>query len=273
MQIKLKYILIVAAILLFVVGGCIWRISYLNKVVQDHENTIAVQLQNTNALEDYMKMQADSLQDYAIFVKNLTTENDNLEKKYVLIRNEYFILLDSVKVLNGQADVDTSGNKIVVSFEGRKGKVTYKGHTTYFKLTAEGTYTIEIGVDPLQVNSEVYLDKESNLIRNKIYIDGALIDSAKTEIDSTLYLLIRNNELDRPEELGFFDRLHLLTEIDMQATRENQIYTPGKLSLQIGTEYQFDKFRIFGKFDLLHQDINVGVQYHPSVIDIWRAIF
>lgn len=273
MKIKFKYVLIISAVLLFLLGGCVWYVNYLNDIIQDRENTIAVQIQNENALHDYITMQADSLQDYAIFVTNLTTENDNLEHKYILIKSKYSILIDSIKVLNAHADVDTSGNTIVVSFEGREGKVTYKGHTTYFKLTAEGTYTIQIGVDPLKVESEVYLDKETNLIRNRIYIDGALIDGAKTDIDSTLYLLIRNNELDRPSEPGFFDRLHFLTEVDGQAGRENQIYVPNKLSLRIGTEYQFDKFRIFGKYDLLNQDINVGVQYHPSVADIWRAIF
>lgn len=273
MKIKFKYVLIISAVLLFVLGGFVWYVNYLSDIIQDRENTIAVQIQNENALHDYITMQADSLQDYAIFVKNLTTENDNLENKYILIKSRYNILIDSIKVLNAHANVDTSGNTIVVSFEGREGKVTYKGHTTYFKLTAEGTYTIQIGVDPLKVESEVYLDKESNLIRNKIYIDGALIDSATTVIDSSLYILIRNNELDRPSEPGFFDRLHLLTEIDGQAHRENQIYIPNKLSLRIGTEYQFNKFRVFGKYDILNQDINVGVQYHPSVSDIWKAIF
>jgi hypothetical protein len=273
MQVKFKYILIITAVILFFVGGLIWYVTYLNGEIRAKENTIAVQRQNSAALAGYISMQADSLQDYAISVTDLTTENDNLDKKYVLLRNRYYILLDSVKVLNESALVDTSGNTIVVSFEGREGKVTYKGKTTYFKLTAEGTYSIQIGIEPSEVSSEVYLDKESNLIRNKIYIDGALIDSARTDIDSTLYLLIRNNELDRPDELGFFDNLHFLLGTSLNIVREDAIYVPKKFSLSVGTEYQFNKYRIFGRFDMINQEINVGIQYHPSVKDIWKAIF
>ena len=142
MKIKLKYVLIVSAVLLFLVGGLIWYVTYLNNEIRNRENTIAVQKQNSAALAGYISMQADSLQDYAISVKNLTTDSDKLDKKYVLLRNRYYILLDSVKVLNEDAEVDTSGNTIIVKFEGREGKVTYKGKTTYFKLTAEGTYSI-----------------------------------------------------------------------------------------------------------------------------------
>jgi len=273
MQIKIKYVLIITAILLFFVGGLVWYVSYLNGIIQEREDTIAVQRQNEAALQDYITMQADSLQDYAINVKNLTTENDNLDHKYILLKSKYYILIDSIKVLNQHANVDTSGNTIIVSFDGREGKVSYKGHTTYFKLTAEGTYSIEIGVDPSKVVSEIYLDKDNNLIRNKIYIDGALIDSAITDIDSTLYLLIKNNSLEKAEEEDFFDRLHLLTEISTDVQQENGVYLPKEFNLPIGAEYQFDKFRVFGKFDLINKDINVGIQYHPSVKDIWKAIF
>jgi len=272
MQIKIKYVLIITAILLFFVGGLVWYVSYLNGIIQDRENTIAVQVQNEAALQDYITMQADSLQDYAINVKNLTTENDNLEYKYILLKNKYKIVIDSLKH-HGDGYVDTTGNTIIVRFEGREGKVSYNGHTTYFKLTAEGTYSIEIGIDPLKVESEIYLDKENNLIRQKIYIDGALIDSARTDIDSTLYLLIKNNSLEKQEEEDFFDRLHILTEVSTEIQQENGVYLPKEFNLPIGLEYQFNKFRIFGKFDLINQDINVGVQYHPSVKDLWKAIF
>jgi hypothetical protein len=218
-------------------------------------------------------MQADSLQDYAISVKNLKTENDNLEHKYSLLKSRYYILIDSIKVLNQYALVDTTGETIIVSFEGREGKVSYKGHTTYFKLTGDGTYSIEIGVDPSKVESEVYYDKDNNLIRNKIYVDGALIDSARTDIDSTLYLLIKNNELETPDEPGFFDNLHFLLGTSVNVVRDNAIYKPEKFSLSLGAEYQFNKYRIFGKFDIINQEINAGIQYHPSVKDIWKAIF
>lgn len=273
MQIKFKYILITVSILLFFIGGAIWYISYLNDIIRDRENTILVQRQNESALKDFITMQADSLQDFAIFVTDLQKDNVDVTKRYNLLKSKYTILIDSIKVLNEHADVDTSGNTIIVSFQGKEGKVSYKGHTTYFKLTGDGTYSINIGVDSSNVESQIYLDVENNLIRNRIYIDGALITDAKTEIDSSLYLLIQNNELKCPDEPGFFDRLHLLFDLNQSIRRDGVIWTPDKFSMGAGAEFQFNQFRIFGKYDYINSEINAGIQYHPSIKDIWKAIF
>lgn len=270
---KLKYVIIITAVVLFLIGGTIWYISYLNDIIRDRENTILIQNQNAAAFQDYITMQADSLQNFAIFVTNLQIDNDNLKNRYNILRSKYTILIDSIKVLNAPAGVDTSGNTIVVTFEGKEGKVSYKGNTTYFKLTGDGTYSITIGVDSSKVESEIYLDIENNLIRNRIYIDGALITNAVTEIDSSIYLLIQNNELICPDEPGFFDRLHLLFDVTQGVKRNGVVYEPNKFSIGVGTEYQFDSFRIFGKYDVINEEINAGIQYHPSIKDIWKAIF
>lgn len=274
MQIKLKYILIVSAIILFFAGGIIWYISHLNDIIKDRENTILVQKQNEAALKDFISMQADSLQDFAVFVTNLQNENTKQKKQYNLLKSKYTILIDSVKVLNEKASqVDTSGNTIIVRFEGKKGKVSYKGHTTYFKLNGEGTYSINIVVDSSTVESQIYLDVENNLVKNRIYIDGALIKDAKTEVDSSLYLRIQNSELQCPDEPGFFDRLHLLFDINQSVKRDGVIWTPNKFSMGAGAEFQFNQFRIYGKYDYINSEINAGIQYHPSIKDIWKAIF
>lgn len=273
MQIKIKYVLIFAAVLLFFIGGLVWYVSYLNGIIQDRENTIAVQRQNEAAFQDYITMQADSMQDYAIFVQDLQTENSKLEKKYILLKNEYYILIDSLDVLNGNAVVDITDKTIKISFDSTYKKITFEGYTLYYKETGKGTYSLKIAVAPSKIESEIYLDEETNLIRNKIFVDGALIDSASTQIDSMLYILIRQNELKCPDEPDFFDRLHILTEVSTQIQQESGVYLPKEFNMPVGMEYQFDKVRIFGKFDLINQQINVGIQYHPSVKDIWKAIF
>lgn len=273
MQIKLKYILIVSAIILFFAGGAIWYISHLNYIIKDRENTILVQKQNEAALQDYISMQADSLQDFAVFVTDLQKDNTDTKKKYNLLKSKYTVLIDSIKVLNEHTNVDTSGNTIIVSFEGKQGKVSYKGNTTYFKLTGEGTYSITIGVDSSNVESQIYLDVENNLIRNRIYIDGALITDAKTEIDSSLYLRIQNSELKCPDAPTFFDRLHLLFDVNQSVKLDGVIWSPDKFSMNAGMEFQFNQFRIYGKYDYINSEINAGVQYHPSIKDIWKAIF
>ena len=273
MQIKFKYILITVAVLLFFAGGTIWYISHLNDIIRDRENTILVQRQNEAALKDFITMQADSLQDFAIFVTDLQKDNVDTKKRYNLLRSKYTILIDSVKVLNEHANVDTSNNIIKVEFDGKRGKVSYQGYTQYFKLTGEGTYTITIGVDSSKIESEIYLDIENNLIKNRIYIDGALITDAKTEIDSSLYIAIQGNKLVCPDEPGFFDRLHLLFDVNQSIKRDGVIWTPDKFSMGAGAEFQFNQFRIYGKYDYINSEVNAGIQYHPSIKDIWKAIF
>jgi hypothetical protein len=273
MQIKFKYILIIIAIILFFSSGVIWYISHLNDIIKDKESTIIIQRQNAAALKDFISMQADSLQDFAVFVTDLQKNNTNIKNQYTLLKSKYIILIDSIKVLNAHADVDTTGNTIVVKFKGRQGKVSYEGHTTYFKLSGKGTYSIIIGVDSSNVESQIYLDIKDNLIKNRIYIDGALIKNAKTEIDSSLALRIQNSELRCPEEPGFFDRLHLLFDINQSIKRDGVIYTPDKFSMGVGAEFQFDTFRIFGKYDYINSEINAGIQYQPSLKQIWRNIF
>jgi len=189
------------------------------------------------------------------------------------LKNKYTILIDSVKILNANANVDTSGNTIVINFEGKQGKVSYKGHTTYFKLTGKGTYTINIGVDPSKINSVVYFDKSDSLIKNRIYADGSLISDASTTIDSSLYILYRNNNIEQPNEQGFFDRLHLTVDAHQVLRKDALVFVPYQFSLNLGTEYQFNKYRVYGSFDIINSEVRAGITYHPSIADLWKAIF
>ncbi len=273
MQIKLKTLIIICAIFIFIFGGFIWYTSYLNNVIKGQTTEIAKQKQNQVALQNQISMQKDSIQNFAIFVKDLQKEKKTLKNEYTLLHSKYVVLLDSIYVLNKPTQVDTNDSTIVVSFAGKKGKVSYKGHTTYFKITGKGTYTITIGVDSSTVNSDVYLDVKDGLIKNRIYIDGALITNAKTEIDSSLYTLIQQKGLNCQSEPGFFDKLHLLFDANQSIKKNGLIYEPYKFSMDAGAEYEFGTYRIYTKYDYLNTEIKVGIQYHPSITDLWKAIF
>ena len=273
MEIKLKYVAITSALVIFIIAGLIWYTSHLNNIIQQKEDTIKVQKQNEVALNNQIKMKADSLQDFAVFVLNLQKDNTNSKKEYQILKSKYAILIDSIKVLNKPASVDTNGATIIVSFKGKKGKVSYDGNTTYFKLTNKGTHTINIAVDTFRITSQVYLDKENNLIKNRVYVDSALITAAKTEVDSSIYLLIQNNKLKCPDAPGFFDRLHLLFDAQQSIKKENLIYKPNQLYMAVGAEYQFDDFRIFTKYDYINSEIDAGIAYHPSIVQVWNLIF
>jgi len=274
MEYRLKSIVILSVVLVLFFSGVVWYLFYLNNIIKQKENEILIKNQNEAALNDYIKMQADSIQNFSIFVSDLQKENEKKDKQYNILKSKYAILIDSIKILNKPANnVDTSGNTIVVEFEGKEGKISYKGKTVYFKLTGDANYSISIGVDTSYVESLIYLDIENNLIKNRIYIDGALITNAKTEIDSSVYILLQNNKIDNKTTDGFFDRLRLLFDVNQRLKFNNNIWQTDKFSMSAGLEYQFNLFRIYSKYDYINSEINVGLQYHPSLRDIWKFIF
>lgn len=273
MYIKMKYVIIALITVVFILSGFIWYTSYLNNIISEKIDTIKIQTQNEIALKNQIKMKADSLQDFALFIQNLQKENENIKNKYILLKSKYTILIDSINVNNSVAITDTSGDSVTVKFDGKRGKVSYKGKTIYFKSTNSGTYTISIVVDPTNISSEIYYDKDSNIVKNKIYADGALITDAKTILDSSLYILTQNNELNIPDEKGFFDNLHIVADVNQSIRKDGLIYIPDKFSVKLGMEYQFNSIRIYSNYDILNPNYTIGLQYHPSIVDIWKLIF
>lgn len=258
---KIKIYLFMLFALMAIGSGAYIYITDLKNTIQDQENTIAVQLQNEQALQDQLEMKADSLQDYAVFVKNLNAENADIERKYILITSKYNILVDSAKIWRAYAEVDTSGNTIIIRFSGRVVTIEYEGQTVYDKVTGEGTHSITIAVDPIKIRTETYLDKENKRIRIFVYANGALIDSANTVMDSTAYLLIINDGLDRPKEPGILDNIHLTVGVNTDIVKEGPIWKPGEFSIPFGIEYQHNRFLYFVKYDVINQGFNVGVTY------------
>lgn len=273
MNIQFKYIVIIVLIIAFVICGLIWRISNLNSTIKEKEDAILILNQNEQSLKDEINMKADSIQDFAIRVFDLQNLNKDSEKKYTILKSKYKILIDSIQVLNRPATVDTSGNTIIITFNGRKGKIWYNGSTTYFKIKANSTYSINVGADPIEIRSELYFDDSSKIIRNKIYADSVLIDSAKTVIDSTIYLLIQGSTQQPICELDFFDRLGMILELNQSILKEDNIYKTDKVQLNIGVEYGFDLFTIYGRKDLLNPYAEFGLTFNPSLKQVWKAIF
>lgn len=211
MQLSTKIFLGTIVVLLGIILYGYFQINNLTATIQEQENTIAISNQNEEAYKNQIKMQADSLQDYAIFVKDLQKDIKNEKKKYIILNQKYQLLVNSVNVKDSNASVIYEDSLIIVKFEGKDGKVSYEGETKYFVETKEGTYSIEIKVDPSNIKSTVYVDS-SGIVKNEIYVDGALIDNAQTDIDSSVFLAVKNGQIEKNYEYGFFDRLGLFVD-------------------------------------------------------------
>lgn len=211
MQLQTKLFIATIVILIGVLVGGYLYIDSLQSKIQEQENTITINKQNEEAYKNQIEMKEDSLQDYAIFVKDLQKDIKDEKKKYILLNQQYQLLVNSVDVKDSTANVVYEDSIITVKFEGKKGKVNYNGDTKYYVETKEGTYSIEIKVDPSNIVSNVYIDS-AGIVRNEIYVDGALIDNAQTDIDSSIFLAVKNGQIEKSYEYGFFDRLGLFAD-------------------------------------------------------------
>ena len=92
--------------------------------------------QNEQAYKDSLNMKADTLQTYAIFIKDLRDENSKIKGQYTFLKSQYTLLLDSIEILNQPVDsIDLDSDKIYIAFSGNQGRISYKGNVTYFILS------------------------------------------------------------------------------------------------------------------------------------------
>jgi len=207
---SIKLLIYGLAILLLGAGifGTIYYVKYENKIEEYKaaKDSLYISQQNENALEDQLTQVVDSVQNLSLFVDQLTNNLIEEKRRYNILLSNYSILLDSISVIDSGI-VTIQDSVIRIDFSGIKGKVTYDGWTKYFVETREGTYSVNIKVDPIKVQTEVYADS-NNIIKQRIWADGQLITDAITKIDSSVFLLLKNNEINVYDP-GFLDKLHL----------------------------------------------------------------
>jgi len=231
------------------------------------------QEQNTEAYKDSLEMKARELQDIKVFVNDLQDENTQLNKEVAYIKSKFVLLLDSVEVLNRGTTSYNYGDSIVVSFEGKEGKISYKGKTIYFTVADTGMYSIKIWQDPLEISSYIYLNEEDGLIYHKIYADSVLIDDAYTVVDSALYKKLKMPTFIKiGDDLGFFSRLSIYGEIIQPFNSDDVNWA--KPNLNLGIQYNFKNgLGLQGGRDLMYEKWYIGARYSLTLTSIWSFIF
>lgn len=263
----LDVVLLVVVIIMYI------KINTLNSTIEENNLTIGQLTQNNQALFDKNKMQADSLQLYALFVTDLQKIYKNKTSEYNILASKYKIAIDSIKILNKPAQTQLDSNSIIVVFKGKEGKISYKGKTTYFKLTGNSTYTIDISVDTTEILSRIFAD-ENNIIKNEVYADGNLIIDAETKIDSSIYRLIYKSTHETDESMGIFDRIKAVLELNQRIIYDGKIYKADEFNAKVGVKYLFNKnIELYGNKNILNKGYDVGIQFTPSIKDLTNLIF
>jgi len=275
-----------AKIILGIVIALIAAIVYLQFNLQNTKKELAkakvdaqINLQNYEAYKDSATMMARTLQEYYVAVKDLTQENKKLKDQNIYFRTQFKVLLDSIEVLNKPATIDTSNtdsNKIVITFEGKEGRIQYKGQVIYFKLTKEATHSLKITQDAIKIESIILLDTKTNLIKNKIYADGVLIDDAYTEVDSTLYAKLNTPAGVMDMAMNFWDTIGLVIEANQEIiyNKDNSQWEQNRTGVSLGLQYNLSRNLSFEvKKDLLNDIWEGNVRYTLTPYRLWKMIF
>ena len=273
-------------IILVIIGVLIAAIIYLQFSLQSTKKELAkkqleakINLQNFEAYKDSATMIARTLQEYIIAVKNLQQENKHLKDKNIYLRTQFKILLDSINVINKPAVIDTSNvdsNKIVITFEGKEGRISYKGQVIYFKMTKEATHSLKINQDPIKIVSILFLDKNTNLLKNQIYADGVLIDNAYTEIDSSIYTKLNSPEGVVDVAMNFWDTISFIIEANQEViySKDVEQWKQNRTSLNLGVGYNLNRNLSFEiKRDILNEIWQGSIRYSITLGSIWKLIF
>jgi len=273
-------------ITLGIIIALIGAIIYLQFNLQNTKKELAkskvdaqINLQNFEAYKDSATMMARTLQEYYVAVKDLKEENKKLKDQNIYFRTQFRVLLDSIEVLNKPAVIDptnTDSTRIVITFEGKEGRIQYKGQVIYFKLTKEATHSLKINQDAIKIESIILLDTKTNLIKNKIYADGILIDDAYTEVDSTLYA-----KLNTPSEvvdmaMNFWDTISFIVEANQEIIykKDTEQWEQNRTGLSIGLGYNLSRnFSFEVKKDLLNNIWEGNVRYNITPYRLWKLIF
>jgi len=250
-------------IIILLVGSAAFAYLYYNATIREAEAKIEAErlVQNAQAYKDSMDMKARELQDNATFVYNLQDENTKIKREIAYFKSKFTLLLDSIEVLNQGAISYNYGDSIVVVFEGKKGRVAYKGHTTYFTILDTGTYSIKISQDPIKIESYVYLNEEDNLIYSRIFADSVLIDDAYTTVDSALYKKLKMpTTVQIGDDWGFFNHFAIYGEYIQPFEPSNEeTYKP---ELNVGISYDFKNgLGLKGGRNFIWNQWFVGIKY------------
>jgi len=277
---------ITSKITLGIVIALIAVIVYLQFNLQNTKRELAkskvdaqINLQNFEAYKDSATMMARTLQEYYVAVKDLKEENKKLTNQNIYFKTQFRVLLDSIEVLNKPATIDTSNtdsNKIVITFEGKEGRIQYKGQVIYFKLTKEATHSLKITQDAIKIESIILLDTKTNLIKNKIYADGVLIDNAYTEVDSTLYAKLNSPSEIVDMAMNFWDTIGLVIEANQEIiyNKDNSQWEQNRTGFSLGLQYNLSRnLSLEVKKDLLNDIWGGNIRYTLTPYNLWKMIF
>ena len=276
----MEKILVAVAIVLFIGLSYLYlENASLKKHYIEKRDSLYVSTQNVAALKDQNKMKADSIQNYAVAVNNLQNDQTLLQKKYILLKNEYATAKKEWEQHGGGQLVVTpvKSDTIKIPFNGSKGKIQYDGFTRYFNSTGKYEWFMHLIQLPSVYKSELSIDEsgKDKTIKNLMSVDGELIANATTVMDDKLFLMLRNNAPVNTPEPNFWDKAFIGATIEfdsdsIQNLKTLSTYSMG-LSAMIG--YNTGPYQFYLAKSVLTPSFGAGLQYTITFRTLGNSIF
>lgn len=203
----------------------------LERELSKSKDTILVKTQNQKAIYDILTQKNDTIQKIALYVKDLQKENNVKDSKYTLLKQEYSIMLDSLKIYRNKGKSSNIGDSIyIVNFEGKTNHIRYDGYTEYYVKNGLSYYTLNVIQDSILFSNRIFLGLDDNLY-SEFYSNGIILKGVRVDIDNAIFLRLKKQPIVEPYKPTFLDKLSLYGDIN---------YQDNKFNLGVGFNYRFE---------------------------------
>ena len=193
MKINIKVIGVIILAYLTLGIALFFSLKNLAKTKSKLQNREQIYNQNQTAYQNQLNQKADSIQNLAVQVSDLNSQNLDLKNRVNVYQQHTQILIDS---MNAQGEAltnlssDSSGKYIKVSFDGTQGIFDYSGWTKYYlpPSVLRSLYGINISALPIDLNDVLYYDFQTKTLktRSNTTTPGVKL-LVNTQIDSSVY--------------------------------------------------------------------------------------
>jgi hypothetical protein len=255
--------------------------SSLKSDIIRKQDSLYVSVQNQAALASQLKLKSDSIQTVSLFVSNLQTALSIKENQYNILNSQFTTAKKEwERIKNGSAIITEDSITIRINEYDKASKVTVQGHTAFYpkekNLQLNSSYVLKFSQEGFTYKTRVFYDLTDKLLMSKIYADGQLISTVTSEMDSSIFLMIKKGEpILPPKAPGFFDKLRFgafagAHHSDIMFIKNWNQY---KFYADVHVSYVFSNSDISFYKPIFEPGFYVGVNYWMSTKQIYNSIF
>jgi hypothetical protein len=201
-------------------GVCLY---FLVDARKERNNNAAIITQNTAAYESQLHQKDSNNLVLSAKVNDLNSKVSHLEKEkgyWILTSQQLQAKIDSSKG-SGQGiasnGTDSLGQYCGVAFNGKQGITSFKGDTKYYSNGVKPQWNLALEYDIIPISNSLYRDTDGLWKFRTTTESPGVKFSSNSEVDSTLYIAVRQGGVDNEIVLPSFGlRLELTGRLNLE---------------------------------------------------------